>query len=72
LETTLTLLIITLFYCLQLTAQNHKDYYPNGNLKETGDLDKSKHIKDWKYYHENGQLSAEAKINTIFFMIFKI
>lgn len=60
-KTTITLLIITLFCSLQLAAQNHKDYYPNGNLKEIGELDKSKHIGDWKYYHENGQLSGEGK-----------
>ncbi|APG65649.1 hypothetical protein LPB136_09860 [Tenacibaculum todarodis] len=44
-----------------LTAQEHKEYFDNGNLKEIGKYENDIATGEWKRYHENGQLSEIGK-----------
>ena len=43
-------------------AQEHKQYYDNGNLKVTGIYDENgQKTGEWKSYHENGKLYSVGK-----------
>ncbi|MFT4684883.1 MAG: antitoxin component YwqK of YwqJK toxin-antitoxin module [Flavobacteriales bacterium] len=37
-------------------AQEHKEYYENGQLKEIGKYENGKETGEWKEYTENGKL----------------
>lgn len=45
---------------LSLSAQE-KSYYPNGNIKESGNYTDGKKTGKWKYYHDNNILMSEGK-----------
>ena len=55
----ITLLIVTVF---KLTAQEQKQYFDNGNLKSSGQINKNgNRTGEWNIYYENGQLKLVGK-----------
>ncbi|MFT4800718.1 MAG: antitoxin component YwqK of YwqJK toxin-antitoxin module [Flavobacteriales bacterium] len=49
------LLIFTIF---KINAQEHKEFYDNGQLSSIGNYVNGKEAGEWKSYQENGQLNA--------------
>ncbi|MCQ4035479.1 toxin-antitoxin system YwqK family antitoxin [Kaistella montana] len=64
---TFIITVILLLYPVFIFSQNkeHKTYYPNGNVEQTGNYDsEGKSIGEWKFYHENGKLQTTAYYNS--------
>jgi antitoxin component YwqK of YwqJK toxin-antitoxin module len=57
------LFLIIVFSIKFLNAQERKEYYDNGNLKNIGqrEVTNGNPIGEWKYYYESGKLSAIGK-----------
>ena len=55
-------LIAALLINISYTQNEHKEYYENGNLMETGQYNEDgKATGEWKIYHENGRIKGVGK-----------
>lgn len=50
----ISFLIVTIF---KINAQEHKEFYANGQLELVGNLENEIQIGEWRWYYENGQLT---------------
>ncbi|MBN2890310.1 MAG: TonB family protein [Bacteroidales bacterium] len=53
----IALIALLLSVFLSVSAQEYKEYYENGQIRQIGKFSNGKATGEWKIYYENGQLS---------------